>query len=368
MSDSTKTRRQSPACACPDMYTYDLERINEHCRRWFLPTNWHYAYTPPVSRPSLVLKGRCLACGGSIQIGRPLPECRADAGARYSALLRLLQIWRPYAAQGPEEQFPATANRTAWYHTQEARSCADWVALLLSLLPEEERRDARLWADGWLSRIEGQLAEAWPIGRTARFLAAGVIRVSPFPDSTETREIPVRPWQELLVTSRRQEGAGIRYSGLIRQGRERFYVESVPYGLLYTPAQWAALLPELLETRAPVLYQRDFPPADYPQDPERLYALVCLEDGAARTLAVSPSPELLKEAISRDIGRQAAQGVLPIYPDTQDWEKETPGQEAYCCRRLVFGERTLEYQITAAPYLSAEVWAGRMDNGTEEGK
>lgn len=84
-------------CSCKAMYRHDWSSIHEHCKRYFIPVGWGYCETPKHGiRPSLILQGRCKACGGSIEMGYPVPAACEDDGERYHFLFRQLQTWRPY--------------------------------------------------------------------------------------------------------------------------------------------------------------------------------------------------------------------------------------------------------------------------------
>ena len=57
-------------CSCKAMYRNAGSSIHEHCKRDFIPVGWGYWETPKHGiRPSLILQGRCKACGGSIEMG-----------------------------------------------------------------------------------------------------------------------------------------------------------------------------------------------------------------------------------------------------------------------------------------------------------
>lgn len=156
-------------CSCKAMYRHDWSSIHEHCKRYFIPVGWGYCETPKHGiRPSLILQGRCKACGGSIEIGYPVPAACEDDGERYHFLFRQLQTWRPYADLS-ENVLPAAAERLAWYEEQEERTTDGWAQLLLDLLPEAEAPYARLWLSGYRKRQEEQWRGAWPIGSVARF-------------------------------------------------------------------------------------------------------------------------------------------------------------------------------------------------------
>ena len=150
-------------CSCKAMYRHDWSSIHEHCKRYFIPVGWGYCETPKHGiRPSLILQGRCKACGGSIEMGYPVPAACEDDGERYHFLFRQLQTWRPYANLS-ENVLPAAAERLAWYEEQEERTTDGWAQLLLDLLPEAEAPYARLWLSGYRKRQEEQWREHGPL-------------------------------------------------------------------------------------------------------------------------------------------------------------------------------------------------------------
>ena len=256
-------------CSCKAMYRHDWSSIHEHCKRYFIPVGWGYCETPKHGiRPSLILQGRCKACGGSIEMGYPVPAACEDDGERYHFLFRQLQTWRPYANLS-ENVLPAAAERLAWYEEQEERTTDGWAQLLLDLLPEAEAPYARLWLSGYRKRQEEQWRGAWPIGSVARFKQEAPIHVTPYIGYGQGRDITARPMQEMKVVNVHACPEGVIYSGLIKVERETFYIEEVKDALLYSQEEWEALLPELEAEPSPLLFRSSFKAQFPPQPVER---------------------------------------------------------------------------------------------------
>ena len=84
-------------CTCPVRHSGDYRDVRDHCTRYFLPYGW--AYEEEGEHRSLILKGRCMCCGGEIWAAMPVPNC-FQLGEIYYFLFQQLKTWRPYAMRG----------------------------------------------------------------------------------------------------------------------------------------------------------------------------------------------------------------------------------------------------------------------------
>ena len=358
-------------CSCTAMYRHDWSSIHEHCKRYFIPVGWGYCETPKHGiRPSLILQGRCKACGGSIEIGYPVPAACEDDGERYHFLFRQLQTWRPYADLS-ENVLPAAAERLAWYEEQEERTTDGWAQLLLDLLPEAEAPYARLWLSGYRKRQEEQWRGAWPIGSVARFKQEAPIHVTPYIGYGQGRDITARPMQEMKVVNVHACPEGVIYSGLIKVERETFYIEEVKDALLYSQEEWEALLPELEAEPSPLLFRSSFKAQLPPQPVERYYVLAeeCGFFGEKKELhllAASASVDLLKDQISREIARLTTADLLSVGAAFMPLEVESPESEDYSYRYIEIGG-SLTYYISPVPVLAMEAISPREQGSGAEG-
>lgn len=346
------------ACTCEAMHSHDHSRIHEHCMRYFLPGGWAYDAAPGKGLPpSLLLKGRCMQCGGSIDMGMllrptaPLPE------ERYYTLYQKLRTWRPYAVSESGQAYPAAAQRLDWYRKQDKRPELSWCALLVQMLPQEEMRDARYWAAGYQKRHLLSSGQAWPTGSAARFKGEHEVSIFPYIGAAKGKRVFVRPFQELKITSAVSRSDGTVYSGLIKVEGETFYLERVTEDMLYSQDEWSAL--QLEQDCAPAAdFKRQYPP-----DPvQPLFALTRVLDleGSCKagTLAVSAHTELLKEQAERDAREFIAQHQRVFQEVAYDSrESGSDSGEEYFYRWIVCGEMDsqLEYRIERVPVLTARL-------------
>ncbi len=346
------------ACICEAMHSHDHSRIHEHCMRYFLPGGWAYDAAPGKGLPpSLLLKGRCMQCGGSIDMGMllrptaPLPE------ERYYTLYQKLRTWRPYAVSESGQAYPAAAQRLDWYRMQDERPEISWCTLLVQMLPREEMRDAHFWAAGYQKRRLLSSGEAWPAGSAARFKGEHEVSISPYIGAAKGKRIFVRPFQELKITSAVSHSDGTVYSGLIKAEGETFYLERVTEDMLYSQDEWIAL--QLEQDYIP---SSDFKRQYLPDPVQPLFALTRVLDlegsRKARTLAVSAHTELLKEQSERD-AREVMEQHQTVFQETASDSTEfgSDSGEEYFYRWIVCGEMDslLEYRIERVPVLTARL-------------
>lgn len=347
-------------CTCAAMHSRDYSQVHDHCMRYFLPEDWAYDGAPGKDLPpSLLLKGRCTKCGGSLDMGMPLRPAHPGPEARYYDLYQNLRTWRPYAISESGQAYPAAAQRLNWYQRQDERTEREWGEALTQMLPRSEARDAHFWLSGYQKRGSQLEGQAWPVGSAARFKGGHEVDVSPYIGAAKGKRIFVRPFQELKITSAAARPEGIAYSGLIKAEGETFYLERVTEDRLYSQAEWAAL--QLEPDFAPAVdFKRQYPPDPFPP----LFALTRMlrteGAGTAGTLAVSVHRELLKAQTKRDAGEVMAQH-RPLFQEAlPDSVEQAPDCGAeYLYRWTARGEKdaVLEYRIERVPVLAAQIVA-----------
>ena len=345
-------------CTCAAMHSRDYSQVHDHCMRYFLPEDWAYDGAPGKDLPpSLLLKGRCTKCGGSLVMGMPLRPAHPGPEARYYDLYQNLRTWRPYAISESGQAYPAAAQRLNWYQRQDERTEREWGEALTQMLPRSEARDAHFWLSGYQKRGSQLAGQAWPVGSSARFKGGHEVDVSPYIGAAKGKRIFVRPFQELKITSAAARPEGIAYSGLIKAEGETFYLERVTEDRLYSQAEWAAL--QLGPDFAPAVdFKRQYPPDPLPP----LFALTRMTRtegaGTAGTLAVSAHRELLKARIRQDAGEHMVlHGPLLQEGSTGGAEQDPDSNAGSLCRWTVRGEKdaVLEYCIERVPVLAAQI-------------
>ena len=345
-------------CTCPARHSGDYRDVRDHCTRYFLPYGW--AYEEEGEHRSLILKGRCMCCGGEIWAAMPVPNC-FQLGEIYYFLFQQLKTWRPYAMRGDPGEYPAANDRMAWYQLQDERSDLDWVLLLKKFLPAESH-DIAMWFSGYQGRRSLFDEGGWPVGSVVRFKHECNTAAFPMGETGKIGYITIRPFQEMKVTSVSFQSGQNSYCGLAKMDNGRLCrLKAIPGDKLYSMDEWSALLPERLAQGSVFVERQDFEKPYPPEPAERLFALKRVSDTAkgvqAHCMAVSSYPALLKDMILQDVEKHRKQDLLPPDGTSGSVENLSGSKNQYTYRWTMSNEdgEYLCYTIESVPLLSEKI-------------
>lgn len=345
-------------CTCPARYSRDFRDVRDHCTRYFLPYGW--ACVEKGEQRALILKGRCMYCGGEIWAAMPVPG-NFQQSEIYHFLFQQLKLWRPYAMRGDPREYPAANDRMAWYQSQDERSDIDWALLLKEFFPAESH-DIAMWFSGYRGRRSVLDERVWPVGAVVRFKYEYKAAALPMGETGETMDICVRPLQEMKVTKVSfRLGRGV-YCGLVKADNGLLHrLMAVPGDKIYSMDEWSALLPERLAQGSIFAERRDFEKSYPPEPAEQLFALKRVSDTAkgvqAHCMAVSSYPALLKDMILQDVEMRREQDLLPPNGTSGSVENLSGSKDRYTYRWTMSNEdgEYLCYTIESVPLLSEKI-------------